>query len=607
MTAICGALGGEAQALGAMQAVLADYGSAGAGWHEGDVGLRCRGADGESRHHVDAEAGLVVVADARIDDREGLSTALGIRLAERAALADAALILRAFARWGADCPRHLLGDYAFAVWDQRKHTLFCARDHIGARPLYYAHENGQFAFASAVEALLALPDVPDALDETMVATRLGTTLCSDTRTLFHAVHKLPPGNTLTVERSRADGWGQRLERYWFPEHAPVASPASDEACIEQFLHLYRQAVRDRLRGGPVGTHLSGGLDSSSIAVLAARESRRQGRPPPLAFTWLRELGDAAPEPAHAPEYALVDAVCAQENLQVCHGALNVEDVLALLSLDGALPNVLVHVNEEIVQRHAEAQGIKVLLSGWGGDECVSFGGIGHWQQLLLSGRWRQLAAEGRAQNRPAWRFFAGVALPVLLPSLAAALRQSRTGRSRRPGFLIDPTFARRVKPLAAPAKRTISVRREQLWRLRQGHLAERIEGWAASAAGRGIEYRYPLLDRRLLEFALGLPPDRFQRGEWSRWLMRHALQTILPPDVCWNRSKRDPARSEPLIDAYCAALPEIRRRLAEHPPPRAGYVDMPALRECLAQPQQFRARPGRVMRALHFLDFQAAA
>ena len=551
----------------------------------------------------------MVVADARIDDREGLSAALDIRPAERAALSDAALILRAFARWGAECPRHLLGDYAFAVWDQRKHTLFCARDHIGARPFYYAHENGLFAFASAVEALLALPNVPDALDETMVATRLGTILCSDARTLFHAVRKLPPGHTLTVQKSpgRREAGRVRLERYWLPERMPLASPASDDACIEQFLHLYQQAVRDRLRGGPVGTHLSGGLDSSSIAVLAARELRRQGLPPPLAFTWLRELGDAAPTPAHAPEYALVDAVCTQEKLQVCHGAPNAGDVLALLSLDGALPNVLVHVNEDIAQRHAEARGVKVLLSGWGGDECVSFGGIGYWQQLLVRGRWRQLATEGRAQNRPAWRFFAGVALPILLPSLAAALRQSRTGRSRRPGFLVDPTFARRVKPLAAPAKRTISVRREQLWQLRHGHLAERIEGWAASAAGRGIEYRYPLLDRRLLEFALGLPPDRFRRGEWNRWLMRHGLRTMLPPEVCWNRSKRDPARSEPLIDAYCAALPEIRQRMAAHPPARTDYVDMPALRQYLACPEQFRARPGRVMRALHFLDFQAAA
>ena len=340
--------------------------------------------------------------------------------------------------------------------DQRKRVLFCARDHIGARPLYYAHENGQFAFASAVEAVLANAAMPDALDETMVATHLGSTRCSDTRTFFRAVRKLPPGHTLTVEAS-PHGWATarvRMAGYWFPEQAPLAKPTSDDACIEQFLHLYEQAVRDRCAGGPVGTHLSGGLDSSSIAVLAARELRRQGRPPPLAFTWLPG-GDTAPKPAHAPEYALVDAVCQQEKLQVCHGAPSAEDLLALLALDGALPHVHVHVNEEIVQRNAQARGVKVLLSGWGGDECVSYSGAGHHQQLLLSGRWRQLAAERRAAKRPLLRFLAGVALPLLLPSLPAALRQLRTGRTMRPSWFIDPTFARRVKPLATADARTI--------------------------------------------------------------------------------------------------------------------------------------------------------
>ena len=609
MTAICGALGGAAPALQAMQAALADYGSACVAWRAGDAAFGCRGADDEPRHHVDARAGLVAFADARIDDREGLTAALGIAPAERRALTDAALILRAFARWGADCPRHLLGDYAFAVWDTRKRVLFCARDHIGARPLYYAHENGRFAFASAVEALLAIADMPDALDETMVATHLGSTRCSDTRTFFQAVRKLPPGHTLTVEASPR-GWAaarMRVARHWFPEQAPLARPASDDTFIEQFLHLYGQAVRDRCANGPVGAHLSGGLDSSSIAVLAARELRRQGRPPPLALTWLPDCGGAAPKPAHAPEYALVDAVCRQEELQVCHGAPSTEDLLALLSLDGTLPNVHVHVNEEIAQRNAQARGVKVLLSGWGGDECVSYTGSGHWQQLLLSGRWRRLAAERRAANRPLLRFLAGVALPLLSPYLPMALRQLRMGESMRPGWCIDPTFARRVKPLAAPVARKIGVRRTQLWRLRQGHLTWRIEGWAASGARRGIEYRYPLLDRRLLEFALGLPPEWFLRGKWSRWLMRHGLRTVLPPEVCWHRSKNDPARSEPLIEAWCAALPTIRRRLAASTPSRAGYVDMAKLDECLARPDRFRAQPGRAMKAMHFLDFQAGA
>ena len=607
MAAICGTLGASEQSLEATQSALAGYGSACVEWARDNVAFAGRHDDGGSPLCIDRNAGLVAVADARIDDRNTLCDTLGIPPVQRAQIADVELILRAFAKWGSDCPRHLLGDYAFCVWDTTKRTLFCARDHIGARPFYYASENGRFVFASAVEAVLAAPGVPDALDEKTVATHLGSQVVSDVYTFFRAVRKLPPGHALTLEAGRPfdSASAPRLERYWLPEHAPLTPRASDSAYAEQCLELYQRSVRDRLRGGPVGVHVSGGLDSSSVAVLAARELRNQERPPPIAFTWLPDLGDALPQPAHAQEYALVDAVCTQEGLQTCHGALTPKIVLNLMRLDGALPNVLVHFNEEIVQRHAQARGVRVLLSGWGGDECVSFSGRGYWPQLLLSGRWRKLAAECRAQDAPAWRFLASIGLELLHPSLPARLRWLREGRRNRGRrWLVHPEFARRTKPLAASSQRAIGVRSIQLALLRAGHLAGRMEGWVASGAPRGIEYRYPLLDRRLLEFVLGLPAEQFVRGKERRWLMRNTLRTVLPPEVCWHRSKLDPARSDAMYDAIRVALPAIRAQLAARPPQRAGYVDMRVLGKCLEEPAEYQARPGPVLRALSFLDFK---
>lgn len=313
MAAICGireATGRAAERalLDAMLTALADYGAERAAWGEGAVGMGWRGVPAADRAGAvesirrDAAAGLVLVADARLDDRDALCGALGVHGAERTVVGDGDLILRAYRRWGRACPRRLLGDYAFAVWDQRKRLLFCARDHVGARPFYYSSAGGRFVFASAVEAVLAA-GVSNALDEAAVVTHLTTPLLrSDTHTFFAAVRKLPPGHVLTVAADAAgDGTGDlRLERYWQPEHAPLVRPASDDACAEQLLHLYAQAVRDRLRtsgrgrDGDVGVHVSGGLDSSSVAVLATRELRRQGRQPPLAFTWLPPLGDAPP-------------------------------------------------------------------------------------------------------------------------------------------------------------------------------------------------------------------------------------------------------------------------------------------------------------------------
>ena len=151
------------------------------------------------------------------------------------------------------------------------------------------------------------------------------------------------------------------------------------------------------------------------------------------------------------------------------------------------------------------------------------------------------------------------------------------------------------------------VRRSQVRLLQFPHLSVRIEGWAASGARRGIEYRYPLLDRRLLEFALGLPAAQFRRGRWGRWLMRHALRTVLPPEVCWHASKTDPGRFASMRDAFFGAVPAIREELAGAAPSRAGYVDMARLLESL-DGDRLRAEPqiaSGIGAALQFLDWGA--
>ena len=588
MNAICGyyrrgecAEAGVAGMLGA----LSDYGNVRAQWLEGPVAFggwhTATSSEGAGRNAcMHRDAGVIVAADARLDDREALCEALDIRPAERHKLTDAGLVLRAWLRWGRDCPRHLLGDYAFAVWDAKERTLFCARDHAGVRPLYYAATRSGVVFASAVEAVHAVPEVSDALDEATVAAYLtGTGWNSTTRTFFKEVRKLPPGHTLTVKGDPPASHSPRIERYWRPEDAPTAPPASDDAYAEELLELMARAVADRLRGGPVGTHLSGGLDSSSIAVLAARELRRQGCPPPPAFSWLPALGQAAPAAKHAPEYDRIDAVCRQEDLQVFHRSPSVDDMVAMLRRDGALPGVHVHLNEEPVQRCAAEQGVRVLLSGWGGDEGVSFNGRGYHQQLLLGGRWLRLVAECRATSRP-FRSLAQTALSIAHPHLPGRLRRWRHGEvPRHRHWLIDPEFARRAKPLPELPFRPISLRYAQAQLLRRGFLCQRIEGWAASGARRGIEYRYPLLDRRLLAFALSLPPDQFRRGAWGRWLMRRASSAILPPEICWNEYDADPARLTPVFDTFAEAMPALKAMLVARtaPPSRACYIDMPRL------------------------------
>ena len=609
--------GGDcADGMAAMRAASPTTERDAAEWTEGRIGIGGlhTAAPNEEAYggpplHFDRDAGLTLAADARIDDRAGLCESLGVPHPERPATSDGDLILRAYARWGRECPDHLCGDFAFAVWDARQHTLFCARDHIGARPFYYALSPARFVFASAMEAVLAAPDVSDEWDESVVATFLTQVNWQThmrTRTFFKMVRKLPAGHSLTVEAGPS-ARSTRPERYWRPERTPKARSGGDAGYAEAFLDLYTRAVKDRLRGGPVGVHLSGGLDSSSIAVLAARELRRRGLPSPPAFSWLPPLGAAPPHATHAPEYTRIDAVCAREGLLVTHCQTHgPHDVVAWFRRScPAFPRS--GLIEQAVQQQATKLGVRVLLSGLGGDEGISFNGRGYEAHLLLCGRWGKLWAECRTHEENPIRFQARLAASLVHPLLPGRVARWRQGRPRHRGgrWLIHPTFARQVRPLPDRTKRKIGVRRTQLQELHNGHLSAQME-YDYTGARHNIEYRYPLLDRRLLEFALSLPAEQFRRGRWNRWLMRSALRSVLPPEVCWRRDKADPARLEPAQEALVGAFPALRQEIAVRAKTmaRARYVDIPRLLDRL-DADRFRARPrpGPITKALAILDF----
>ncbi len=579
---------------------------------DGSAGLGCRGeavaTEGRaaSAPLVDRDAGLVAIAAARVDDRESLCDCLDVPGPERARLPDVALILRAYRRWGTECPDHLLGAYAFAIWDMRRRTLFCARDHIGARSFYYSLTAEHLVFASSVRAVLAAPDVSENLDEEAVATLLTHRARSfGARTFYRDVRRLPPGHLLLVKTDAA-----RLERWWRPENVPAAPPGDGDSLAEGLLETCGRAVADRVRGPyPVGVHLSGGLDSSSVAVLTARALQSGGRPAPSAFSWQPMPRGGASNAPETDEHGLIEAVARQEGLPLFYCPPGIDDLVAYLRADATLdPDI--HPNEEPARRHAAALGVRVILSGWGGDEGISFNGRGFHAELLLSGRigrlWREI---GESSGHPFASIVSSVALPLASPPAARAVRALRLGTwPQRNRSLIHPAFARRVRPLPATPLPRVGVRRLQLHLLQTGHLAARIEGWAAGGARHGIEYRYPLLDRRVLEFALGLPPEQFRRGRWSRWLLRRALAPLLPPQVCWNLSKHDPSRHRALSAALAGALPVVRTVLEDRSALqlRSRYLDMPRLMQALRAHQTPPTRPGGpgpLYNALRLLDY----
>ena len=316
----------EAKTLETMRNAMAYWGPDGSGvWREGPAGLgqlmlfNTPEAPNERLPRRIESPGLGFTAEARIDNREELFEKLDVHSEERKSMPDGELILRAYLKWGEDCPEHLFGDWSFAVWDPNKKRLFLARDHYGNTALYYYADDRFFAFASCHKALVALDSVPAEIDELYVAQVLvGWTAYHSERTARKHIRRLPPAQTLTVTPDTL-----QTRRYWFMEQATELKLPSNEQYVEAFLEIYDEAVRYRLRSHkPVGVTLSGGLDSGSVASLAARRLAREGKrltafgSAPIydttPYTGNRRFGDETPHTTATARFAEI-SICSCSN------------------------------------------------------------------------------------------------------------------------------------------------------------------------------------------------------------------------------------------------------------------------------------------------------
>jgi asparagine synthase (glutamine-hydrolysing) len=212
--------------------------------------------------------GRLLVFDGRIDEYDGATVGNGWPTS------DAALVLSAWNAWGERCLSRLAGDFAFALWDLRDRSLFCARDPLGVQPFYYAERPDLFVWGRELGQVLAHPAVDRTPDEGYAAELLTVYVRSEQATLYRGVRRLPPGHALLV-----DARGIRVFPYWDIDLAREIRYRRDDEYADHFRAAFEEAVKCRLRGtGPIACHMSGGLDSSSIVVVAADLARR-GAPP----------------------------------------------------------------------------------------------------------------------------------------------------------------------------------------------------------------------------------------------------------------------------------------------------------------------------------------
>ena len=258
-------------------------------WTEGPVGLghamlRTTFESEHERQPYSLDGRVWITADARIDGRAELIRKLagkGCGLLKD--IPDPEIILQAYRVWGEDCVRHLLGDFAFAIWDGPHRRLFCARDHSGIKPFFYARVKDCFVFSNSLDCLRQHPQVSDELNELAIADFLLFDFNQEpATTTFTDIQRLPAAHSAVLR----DGTF-RTRRYWtLPFSGPIRYKQQSDY-VEHFIELLQQAVADRLRTRRVGVLMSGGLDSSTVASQAAAIRAAESSPGDLrAYTWV---------------------------------------------------------------------------------------------------------------------------------------------------------------------------------------------------------------------------------------------------------------------------------------------------------------------------------
>lgn len=493
-------------------------------------------------HHADS--GCRITGHIRLDNRADLLTRFKHVLGLGRVIGDGELTVLAWLTWGEDCAQHLLGDFAFALWDPRRGQVFAARDQMGMRQLIYAHRPGRvFACASSTFAVSRAPGIGWQLNETRLAEALIDFEHGDlTSTFCRDVFRLPAGHCLTVGDN-----GLTLRRYWQLEPPPQLHLPSDDAYAKAFRDVLAEAVRCRMRGaGQVGAMLSGGMDSGSAVALACRISAGP----------LPTFSSVGPDPAQCIETRAIHTALTMPNLAptlIDFGNLGPwqDDLIASwqrIEEPFDFHMTLVRATYLAAQR----AGVTVVLDGVAGDVVLGEGN--QMARQIRAGQWRRALhdAQGMAQFHGLGRGAVAAQLyeatrNALVPDALRHLRQMW----RRHTAATLPKDAPLVASFARQSGLMDSLQAARLDDLphRMGFVEERIRDWPRSginvgrerydrvAADFGIEPRDPFMDRRVQAFCLSLPMDQLQKDGWAKIILRRAMAGLLPDEVRWRRGK----------------------------------------------------------------------
>ncbi|MBI5052733.1 MAG: asparagine synthetase B [Chloroflexi bacterium] len=587
-----------------MRAAMAHWGRDGSDiWLDGCAGLgqartfSTPEAQYEHLPRFDSSRGIAFTAAGRVDNREELIRDWGLEIGDsisnlQSPIPDGDFIFHAYLKWGEDCVKHIYGDWAFAAWHPNERKLFLARDHYGNTALYYYADSRLFAFASSPQALLALDLAPIEFDELYLAQVLVVwTAYHGERTIHKPIHRLPPAHTLTVTPQHLN-----TQQYWRLEDTPLPHLPKRQDYVEALREIFDEAVRARLRvpSSPtsnlqspissVAVTLSGGLDSGSVAVTAARLLQTTDKrltaftSVPLSDTSVyvgKNFGDEFPFAQTTAQFAgnvdLYPITAAGINpIQGIRKALEIHNE------PGHAASNYYWILE--VRAAVQAHNCRILLNGQMGNGGISWTGDISSQSLAF--RLRHLGWQGAV--RETFKRLKQQIKSSAPAELLTIWQHWRISGDWHLDSAIHPDFARRLnlldQLLSAPdTLLALAPRDPPAQRYRIMMPGRNFAGamQAQMAAAYGLEMRDPTGDVRVLEFTFSVPDHIFIDPEtgMDRWLIREAMKDRLPDVVRLNRQRgRQAGDRVPRLRACAAeveiALDEIARG------PATEYVDV---------------------------------
>jgi len=483
---------------------------------------------------------FIIIADCRIDNRKELIAKLCITDKN---ITDELLILESYKKWGEECPAHLLGDFAFAIWNSSAKELFCARDHFGAKPLFYSFNGEDFIFSSEIKAILSQNDLFFSIDEQYIADTLSIIKSEKNRTTFNEIQKLPPAHSLLFKMKAPD-----IKPYW--ELTPQKQLTGNESDIlSQFKEILIKSVECRIQPNlKTGAELSGGLDSSSITAVASR------------FTKLSTFSHILPDHQLGKIHPFKDE---RDFIKQLTDYCSIEDSFFITSETTGIVNTLKENIEhsgfvsqqnfaafsDHLYQTAAKNGVSVLLSGFSGDEVITSKSGNYLLELASNNNWEEIKEDLKNQNVKKHSYYRKLGIlyfktrfPGVYTFLSRFKNKNNWWESKYENLALNKQFEEKLNIKKRyydyySQETGTSLQARNIERITHPHVAQRLEYSAIAARKYGIEYRYPFLDKRLIEFYLSMPPRLKARNGIVRYAIREAMKEILPEGIRLRNDK----------------------------------------------------------------------